>query len=421
MGGDFNDLGQNRSDAELRATVDTAPTWQPDQSANHRARSRKQYLPNAHYVAPPLNWGNPTTWHGKDIPPREWLVDGWVPMRQVTMLSGDGGVGKTLLAQQLLTAAATGTNWLGMPARHVRALGVFCEDDDTELARRQKAINDHMGLDFNDLEDMQWASRVGLETLLIDLTTHDEDKMLTPLYQTIHNATQDFGAQLLVLDSLHDLFGGNENYRSQAQQFINKLRNIALDMDGAVVLCAHPSRSGLNDGSGTSGSTAWNNAVRSRFYLHRSEADDGEEPDENARVISRKKSNYARRGEFLNLTWNDGVLIPLDSGSGGMVGTIERRNAENVFLELLGLFERQNRPVSDSVHASNFAPKMFAKQPWTERQGFKRPDFERAMEALFSADEIKITEYGPPAKRRRRIIRSPHQENELDGDRQAAD
>ena len=29
---------------------------------------------------------------------REWLVDGLIPARNVTLLSGDGGVGKSLLA-----------------------------------------------------------------------------------------------------------------------------------------------------------------------------------------------------------------------------------------------------------------------------------------------------------------------------------
>jgi hypothetical protein len=36
---------------------------------------------------------------------------------------------------------------------------------------------------------------------------------------------------------------------------------------GSVVLIAHPSLTGINTGTGISGSTQWHNSVRARFYL----------------------------------------------------------------------------------------------------------------------------------------------------------
>jgi hypothetical protein len=64
---------------------------------------------------------DPRNWSGKPLPAREWLVENWIPMNHVTALYGDGGMGKTLLAQQLLTSVATGREWLGLggqtPAR----------------------------------------------------------------------------------------------------------------------------------------------------------------------------------------------------------------------------------------------------------------------------------------------------------------
>ncbi|MHC2489143.1 hypothetical protein ACVII0_002935 [Sinorhizobium meliloti] len=38
---------------------------------------------------------NPADWHGEPIPARQWFVDGLIPARQVTILNGDGGVGKS--------------------------------------------------------------------------------------------------------------------------------------------------------------------------------------------------------------------------------------------------------------------------------------------------------------------------------------
>ncbi len=59
----------------------------------------------------PLNVIDPIQLQGRPIPERKWLVPNWIPHRNVTMLGGDGGLGKSLLAMQLLTACATGHPW----------------------------------------------------------------------------------------------------------------------------------------------------------------------------------------------------------------------------------------------------------------------------------------------------------------------
>jgi len=51
---------------------------------------------------------DPLALAGKPIPARRWAVRDWIPHGTVTMLSGNGGVGKSLLTMQLLTAAAIG-------------------------------------------------------------------------------------------------------------------------------------------------------------------------------------------------------------------------------------------------------------------------------------------------------------------------
>ena len=62
------------------------------------------------------------------------------------------------------------------------------------------------------------------------------------------------------------------------------------------MLLAHPSLTGMNTGTGTSGSTAWNNSVRSRLYLDRVR-ESGIEPDPDARVLRTMKSNYGPVGD----------------------------------------------------------------------------------------------------------------------------
>jgi AAA domain-containing protein len=49
---------------------------------------------------------NPAEWEGLPVPPRKWIVPDYIPDATVTMLAGDGGTGKSLLAMQLAVGRA---------------------------------------------------------------------------------------------------------------------------------------------------------------------------------------------------------------------------------------------------------------------------------------------------------------------------
>ena len=72
----------------------------------------------------------PTIFQGLTTPARRWIVPEWIPYGVVTGLYGDGGVGKSLVAQQLQTGVELGSAWLGLPVEKVASLGVYCEDDE---------------------------------------------------------------------------------------------------------------------------------------------------------------------------------------------------------------------------------------------------------------------------------------------------
>jgi hypothetical protein len=100
---------------------------------------------------PPMTVINPCSLQGLQVPERQWVVQDWMPVGYTTALYGDGGTGKTLLAQQLMTSCATGRPWLGLAAKRCKVFALFCEDDENELHRRQDAINQQYGIDFSDL------------------------------------------------------------------------------------------------------------------------------------------------------------------------------------------------------------------------------------------------------------------------------
>src|SRR5262249_22973962 len=74
-----------------------------------------------------------------------------------------------------------------------------------------------------------------------------------------------------------------------------------------VLLLAHPSMAGKASGSGASGSTAWENAVRARLYMRRPEEGHFDE-----RELIRAKANYAAAGEntTLRMLYQTGFFVP---------------------------------------------------------------------------------------------------------------
>jgi len=216
------------------------------------------------------------------------------------------------------------------------------------------------------------------------------------------------GAQLAVFDTLSDVFAGNELDRQQARQFVQSgLSYFARQINGASLACGHPSLAGVSSGSGNSGSTGWPGAFRSHVYLEVPKPEKDEEPDPaavDARVLTRKKSNWAKPGEKIEMRWKDGVFEHTPA-PGGILGSIERRTADRVFVDLVDKANNEKRFVSASPTAGNFAPKAFAKRP--DREGYDKADLSRAMERLFVSGAIINVPYGPPSDKTFRIVLGP--------------
>jgi RecA-family ATPase len=335
-------------------------------------------------------------------PARQWIVRDWLPCGVVTGLYGDGGLGKSLLAQQLQTSMALGAPWLALPVEPGASLGIYCEDREDELWRRQADINQEYEVDFDSLGDVHWLPRLGEDNLLLTFGRSGVGE-LTKLHAHLLDAARDIKARLVVIDTAADVFGGNENDRNHVRQFVSRaLGSIAQRINGAVLLCAHPSRSGLQSGEGDGGSTGWSNALRSRLYLRAPDLEAGETPDPNARILQRRKANYAARNDELRLRWRNGVIGPELPESPGMTA-FGKLDATDVFLTLLRQMENRG-PVSENPRAGNYAPRKFGRLPREQRHDFREHDFASAMERLFKERKIESVAYGRKSDERRKII-----------------
>jgi putative DNA primase/helicase len=248
-------------------------------------------------------------------PARRWIVHEWLPRGSLTTLFGRGGHGKSLVGQQLATSVANGQPWLGLETTQGPVLGLFCEDDDDELRRRQYDIFTAALIDPKQgAQQLHLDGRPGRFNTLVSFGL---DRIATPtvLMTEIHTQCEALRPVLLILDNIAQMYAGTENDRSQVTQFCNELTGIARRFDCAVLLLGHTAK---GEGSEYSGSTAWDAAVRSRLFLERQE--DG------TSLLKKVKANYSAL-EGLRLSYASGQFCLLPPGSGASSEVMDEAKA----------------------------------------------------------------------------------------------
>jgi RecA-family ATPase len=324
---------------------------------------------------------------GKPVPERDWHVPDFIPAENITLLYADGGTGKSLVALQLAVATATGRLWFGRPVKHGRVLFMTAEDSQKELHIRLADIERECAIPLAEMGALALVSYSDDNMILAALTQGKLGQ--TALYDEIDEVVAETRPALLILDTAADVFDGDEIKRAQVRQFVGMLRRLAFRHGLTIVLLAHPSVAGMNTGTGTSGSTAWSNSVRSRLYL----VNVDDEPTGDARVLRGMKSNYGKKGLEINLRYRRGVFVPEAAAMDGDP-LVKQAMVDSVFLELVGKYADQGRHVSCKT-GTNYGPKKFESDPLVKGRRISKADLEAAMNRLLDDRRIRNEQYGP--------------------------
>ena len=236
--------------------------------------------------------------------PPAFIWGGLIPRGEVTLLAAHGGTGKSLLALLLQVLMATGAReFLGRPLTPGRALFVSGEDGTAIIRHRLGFLC--RKLEADPVEVAQTLS-------VVDITEAPEFYVeegrglgvLTPVYNEVAEHIRAGGFDLVVLDNASDLFAGKEIERHHVRRFIRALRDLVRPHNGAALLLSHVDKStqkqGAENGESYSGSTAWNNSVRSRLFMTRVGA--------SRLVLRHEKSNHGAKEDPLSFFWPQGQL-----------------------------------------------------------------------------------------------------------------
>jgi RecA-family ATPase len=339
-------------------------------------------------------------WENAPVPPRQWAVQDRIPLRQPTLLTGEGAIGKTIVLLQLSLAHVLARDWLGTLPEPGQVIYLGAEDEPDELHRRSADILVHYGASMCKLKGRLHLLSLAGEDAILGRPERNGSIQPTPLFNRLLEAACDIKPILIGIDTSADVYAGNENDRAQVRQFVGLLRGLAIKSNSSLVLTAHPSLTGINTGSGLSGTTGWHNSVRARIYMKPAETEQGDEPDPELRQLQFLKNNYGPKAEKILLRWKNGVFAPAQI-SGSLDKMAADANAERAFLAILAKFNAQHREVSPKPSLI-YAPNVFAKEP--EANGIKVKTFEGAMSRLLNAKKIHLAPEGPPSRKRYRLV-----------------
>jgi hypothetical protein len=323
----------------------------------------------------PLDW---KALHFQTPPERDWVIPHWLGCGYVTLLAGPGGVGKSLLAQQIASHIATGTPFIEPIPKARKVLVWAGEDDHDEVWRRQMNIAEVMGKDLTAYDDLIIESFAGRSCTLVETVfgTIQPTKLIDELAEQV----ADYGAEVIVLDNIARLFGGNENERHHVTTFVNLVAGACNRYrPTAIVLLGHPAKS---EGSEWAGSTAWEAAVRSRWYFGRNlpDAKDDEqgEPDPNIRHLARRKSNYSAL-DAVQLRYDPiRHTFAVDAPKAVLERSMHPGRAEMLVLDAIQQLAKAGISTSDEKRNPAFLPRVMV-----DRKMAKRTDTPALTDALY--------------------------------------
>jgi hypothetical protein len=171
------------------------------------------------------------------FPELTWVVQDLLPQGSLTLFSGREKSGKSLLMADLAACVSTGEPFLNRAVTPGGVILVPAEENPRDVLIRLDA---RLGGDF----------AVPLRVLPVNQREEDRLDLANPAcIARLRRMLEEHHPRLLILDPLRELHELAENEADEMGPLLRPLRNLAHEMDVAIVLTHHMSKSGSSRGS----------------------------------------------------------------------------------------------------------------------------------------------------------------------------
>ena len=372
---------------ELRHVIASAPKYKQNPAGADLAAADEIEGQATVHDEQPSEW-NAADFARLDVPPQQWIVRDMIPADEAILNNGDGGTGKTTTMLQLAASVASGKDWLGktIECGAQRVIFFSCEEDikkvKLKLAPVIESEKSPYDLSWSDLSNLKVIGLKDRDLTVAKLNPKTGSIVATEIYDYFAKMIREFEPHLVIIDALYDVYGANENDRAQVRKFVSLVRKFcSIKPPCAVIVLGHPSMTGINTGTGTSGSTGWRNAFRGFLFTTATKNKAGV----TVHRIESRKQNYGKPDAVIDFTWDELFVHVLDDAKDEKAG-----KAEAMFVKLLDAINKDGRGVSLSPNGA-YAPRELAKDP--RARDFDQKDFEAVMRRLMAAGRIKVRPY----------------------------
>jgi AAA domain len=326
-------------------------------------------------------------------PAKAWAITNWLGF-EPTLVAGRGGAGKTRIVQALGTSLASGATYFEKPnGDPLNVLMWLCEDTVEDTWRQQFAINQHLHITKTHYTGrLHIVPRYGYENTLFDL--QGTSPRFTPLFKLLREQVQDLKINMLALDNMAQVFGANEIDRHHVTMFVNGVGGLVNGRERPFmpVFLSHVARS---QGSEYSGSAAWENSVRMRWYvgptLPDAKPDADAVPEVDVAYVAKRKTNHAaldaRRFTFKGGLFVPDAVAPISAGDMSNHRIKRERTADATLIDGFAKLAAMNIAASDSPQSPDYLPKQLVKKNLA--LGYTKAEMGAAMHRLMSDGRLK--------------------------------
>ena len=238
-----------------------------------------------------------------------WILEPLIPFEAITILDGLGGSGKSWFAMDLSYSIGHGVDFLGkFPVKKPgRVLYVTAEEVPQMFLKRVKLIT----ASYGDNENFYWMSTLHKDfpygSALLQKTNLGITR--TETAGVIEYFISEYKPILVVLDSMVNFYGLNENDSSEAIVFYEMLKAWIKTYNCSFLLLHHQNKESMKTEEGVfRGSIVFREQARERITYKNIELDNGTI----ARKISIEKANYYSpllKDFPTHLRWDTGTHI----------------------------------------------------------------------------------------------------------------